>query len=121
MQIIAPEKCDNFPTFILYHHNRRIGHAYLSLSGSTAKLADIYILNKKFPLPFFPFIRVRRNFRNRGYGTLLLKRIVEFCREHGIQQIYGQIVGDRPKLVSWYHRNGFTITDETTITMDLTP
>jgi GNAT superfamily N-acetyltransferase len=60
-------------------------------------------------------IQVSQNYRNRGIGTVLLKEILHYCRNHNIHRITGEIKGETARLREWYRRNGFTVANDTSI------
>lgn len=84
----------------------------ISVTGSDAELIDI----RHIPLTPWPWSRLplfQRNYRGRGLGTLLLRRVFSELKARGVRRISGQIVGDAERLKRWYRREGFQVDDET--------
>jgi len=53
----------------------------------------------------------KKDFRNKGLGTELLKSLVEYALENDVKQICGSIVRldiiRKPNLIEWYEKRGF--------------
>jgi N-acetylglutamate synthase-like GNAT family acetyltransferase len=78
---------------------KRIGCASCTRDGDRLKLADIAIEDEKL--------------RHRGYGTGLLRFILDRADAKGIKEIRGIVTAQDlqtcPGLLAWYERHGFTV------------
>jgi len=54
-------------------------------------------------------IEVNPDYRNQGVGSALLKEVIDFCRDEGVDSLYGQIRGDIHALRKWYQAEGFDL------------
>ena len=103
-------------TLNAYAGGFKVGKIHLIIEGERAKLADIYIFNTKRMVPsWIPIFTIRMNFRNKGYGSALLQAAISYCKEVGVGAIYGEAVGELQKLLPWYERHGFSVTDKNNI------
>ena len=94
----------------LTYKSATIGVAKLTRDGNNAVLADIVIFCLKVRI--FPFTSIFKRtvcYRGNGYGTLLLKATIEYCRTQGIKTIVGAVSGELDLLVPWYEKHGFTV------------
>lgn len=90
-----------------------VGKATLLIEGSSAKLADI-VIAKSVPSgnPLAQLLALswfRRNYRGRGLGSVLLKAVTEYLASTEVRKIHGTMVGDLPRLIRWYRREGFVV------------
>lgn len=75
-----------------------------------ATLADIQVSRfTSRPFVLLPFVRQTHNYRGKGVGTALLRRVIAICKEAGIAEIVGSLSGDERRLRVWYKRFGFQI------------
>ena len=96
-----------------------VGNAKLTRDGRNATLHDIEVMDLKFPVfIWFPWLKHRRNYRGLGYGNKLLQAVVSYCRDHEIDTLCGEAVGE-DFLLGWYQRNGFTFTEENKFEMTI--
>ncbi|WP_271272855.1 GNAT family N-acetyltransferase [Aliamphritea hakodatensis] len=96
-----------------------IGYARLTNNDGQVTLGDILIYDKAgFYWPCQPF-RVRFNFRSQGYGSKLLKAVIQHCRSIGAISIEGKMVGDPEILRPWYQKHGFSIDEQTNLLLKL--
>lgn len=90
-----------------------IGKAHLTRNGDSAILADIIIPKYERSLvPFLNWPKVTVDNRGKGYGTILLRRVLEYCREHGVSTLSGRMHGDIERLKRWYRKSGFEILED---------
>ncbi len=90
-----------------------VGKATLLIEGSTAKLADI-VIAKSVPSgnPLAQWLALswfNRNYRGRGLGSVLLRAVAEYLASIEVRKIHGTMVGDLPRLIRWYRREGFVV------------
>lgn len=89
-----------------------LGRIHVVIDNNVATIADIIvtelIVNR---FCFLPYFKKELTYRNQGYGTNLLNATIKKCREIGVTEIVGNIVGETDRLKSWYSRNGFKIND----------
>lgn len=64
---------------------------------------------RRRPAYCLKLIQVSQNYRNRGIGTVLLREIIHYCRNHNISRLTGEIHGEFVPLQRWYRANGFSI------------
>ncbi|HHK8587590.1 TPA: GNAT family N-acetyltransferase [Vibrio parahaemolyticus] len=108
--------------FILYEHGENVGRIHLSLveDGKVAKIVDVIVDETECkPFGFLPFIKWKKSFRSKGYGTALLTKAIQHCKALGISEIIGEMSGDEEKLVVWYERFGFIIREDKSISLSL--
>lgn len=90
-----------------------VGKAVLSIDGSTATLADIVIANSvpsgNRLIQLIAPSWFHRNYRGRGLGSVLLKAVTEYLASTEVRKIHGAMVGDLPRLIRWYRREGFVV------------
>lgn len=88
----------------------RIGYAHITVSQNVATLADIKVnILTTEPFMLFPFYKKTHNYRGKGVGSALLKRVIEICKDARISEILGHIYGDEELLIAWYRKFGFEI------------
>ena len=62
--------------------------------------------------------KTEMNYRNRGLGSALLKRMINLAKDRNINTVFGSIVKKdvlrNPHLVRWYMNRGFNITNQFT-------
>ena len=63
---------------------------------------------------------IHRNYRQQGYGSKLLVKTIQFCKENGIKALKGEAKGDLSYLIPWYKKYGFTVDDSNKIYLQLT-
>ncbi len=56
-------------------------------------------------------IEVNQNYRQLGIGSAMLESIIDFCHEHKIPALQGEIRGDKALLSEWYANHGFLVRD----------
>ena len=52
-------------------------------------------------------LAVESNFRGKGEGTLLLKKVFDFARENGYREVMLEVVDTNPRAKALYERLGF--------------
>lgn len=103
---VLPNGC----SLIAENEGLRIGYAHITVSQNVATLADIKVnVMTTKPFMWFPFYKKTDNYRGKGVGSALLKRVVEICKEARISEILGHIYGDEELLIAWYRKFGFEI------------
>ncbi len=116
----APEKFEKTSMIWIHVNDDPIGTAKLSRDGSVAILADINIYSGTREIsPWLPFIKVNRSYKGKGYGTLLLKQTIEYCKENNIKQIKGIVKGDMSILLPWYRKHGFSVNSKNELLLNL--
>jgi GNAT superfamily N-acetyltransferase len=87
--------------------------ANIGIDGNDAELIDIsHIPLTAWPSVWLPLFR--RDYRGRGLGTLLLRRMLSELKTHGVCRISGRIAGeDVERLKRWYRSEGFHVDDQT--------
>ena len=112
IEISIPDVFDHLGKIKLTKDRQDVGYANLIRKENTAVLCDIYIYDNSRPLiKYIPWVRVGINFRNRGYGSYLLKNVIEYCKYHDIKEITGKASGDLDLLFPWYTKHGFTFNE----------
>lgn len=75
---ILPNGC----SLIAENAGLRIGYAHITVSQNVATLADIKVnVMTTKPFMLFPFYKKTHNYRGKGVGSALLKRVVEICKK----------------------------------------
>jgi hypothetical protein len=115
---------ENGVTLQLYHHQWLVGEGKgMPLSPTTFWLQDIAIANQVNQpsragwLTWRPGFRSQLpqpiNYRGRGLGSILLRQLIDYTREHAFQHIQGQVfradTENTPYLLQWYRHHGFEI------------
>ena len=99
-----------------------IGHARLE-KAERSSYSQNRVLNlfdaRHRPTFALTMIQVSQTYRNRGIGTVLLKEILHYCKNHNVHRVTGAINGATPRLTEWYRRNGFAIVNDTWIEFQL--
>jgi GNAT superfamily N-acetyltransferase len=91
-----------------------------STSPEYATICDIEIFDRKYPLVYWlQWIRIRRNYQGRGYGSMLLQSVIDFCVEHEITRLQGKATGDLKRLLPWYISKGFEVDAENNIKLEI--
>lgn len=104
----------------IFQGNICVGYANLCRNENVATLADIYVHDRSRSLcKLLPKLRIGCNYRQKGIGSALLKRVIVFCKQNGISTIKGIAKGDLSILVPWYKGYGFSIGENNEISMDL--
>src|SRR5258706_15830876 len=97
----------------------RIGWTWCVRDGDRLLLSDIRVQeDEPRQWPVFPTLLLRllgerqpRQFRRRGIGSQLLKRLLREADSAGIREIRGSAVAldldPQPTLLAWYERHGF--------------
>jgi GNAT superfamily N-acetyltransferase len=121
IEIIPPVEHGPRLNFQVFCNGMPIGQARLEkMPPSTGGTRIVNLFNARHcPRYALKMVQVTQNYRNRGIGTLLLKEILHYCRNHNIQSLNGEVQGDLPALRVWYRRNGFTIVDDTCLEIQL--
>lgn len=100
---------------------RCVGYARCSISQNRLEIADMKVDNNHpIPWPIFHVFLIRmgfkvrrRSFRNKGIGSLLLRRVLAEADAMGIEEVWGSVTEDdiaqSPFLLAWYERRGFTV------------
>ena len=80
---------------------RRVGYLWCLRDGDRLKLADLRIDEDKF--------------RHQGYGSGLLRFVLDRANALGIQEVWGVVTADdvrnTPYLLTWYERLGFAVSN----------
>ncbi len=121
-EIIPPAEHGPRLQFLVYCNGMPIGHARLE-KVERSTYSDNRILNlfdaRHCPSYALKMIQIAQNYRNRGVGTVLLKEILHYCKNHNVQRVTGEIKGEMGLLRSWYRKNGFAIVNDTWIEFQL--
>lgn len=70
-------------------------------------------INSSHKIKELNFIAIDSEFRNKGLGSLLLKKLEEKCKEDGVLILFGSAIAknsDVPELKKFYEKNGYSIT-----------
>lgn len=121
-EIIPPAEHEARLQFQVFCNGMPVGHARLEkLERAPANHGRVLnLFDARHGTTFaLKMIQVSQNYRNRGIGTVLLKEILHYCRNHNIQRVTGEIKGETARLRDWYRRNGFTIVNEAWIEFQL--
>lgn len=57
---------------------------------------------------------VKKNWRGKGIGSLLLSELYKKCKQHGIKRMSLKVYRDNPRAINFYRRYGFSIFKVTT-------
>jgi acetyltransferase len=52
-------------------------------------------------------IIVRSDLKGKGLGSILLKKLVDYCRDRGTAQIVGRVLPDNERMLALAERHGF--------------
>ncbi len=86
------------------------GKIHVVIDNNVATISDVIVTQRIVNrFCFLPYFKKELTYRNQGYGTNLLNATINKCREIGVTEIVGNIVGETDRLKSWYSRNGFKI------------
>ncbi len=120
MEIKLSRDTENSFSYILYESGSNVGRIHVSLTGSLAKIEDVFVDEIECsPWWFLPFIKWTKSFRGKGYGTALLTHAIQHCKTLGISEIIGEMHGDEQKLTVWYQRFGFVVSEDKSISLRL--
>lgn len=64
-------------------------------------------------------LAVKKQYRNKGVGTLLLKRALEELRQRGCLKVNLQVEEDNFETVPFYEKNGFKVEDRISMGLKL--
>jgi acetyltransferase len=67
-------------------------------------------------------IIVRSDLKGRGLGSMLLRKMIDYCSERGTQRLTGEALADNERLFALVRRHGFTLApsaDGTSVTLEL--
>lgn len=78
--------------FLLYEKNNLIG--YLCFNVLYGNVDIIYIC-------------IKENFRNKGYGSKLMKALIDFCQENNIKNITLEVNKYNENAILFYEKFGF--------------
>ena len=116
IRFIRPESFRDACRIVMTSGNDQLGYAILTRKGDVAERADLCIYDRSRPITkFLPCLRVGKNHRGRGHGSLLLEEVLAFCERNGITEIQGKASGNLDVLVPWYKRHGFTVGDDNSL------
>lgn len=91
----------------------RVGALHVIVKDHEAEIADVYIDEFEVPaFKFFPVFKKTVSYRNKGYGSQLLKYGIGMCRELGVERLEGRMHGDLVRLRKWYGLHGFDVVDD---------
>jgi acetyltransferase len=54
-------------------------------------------------------IIVRSDLKERGLGTILLKKVIRYCREHGTQELVGEVLAKNTRMLNLARELGFVV------------
>ena len=121
-EVIPPAEHDARLQFQVFCNGMPIGHARLE-KVERSTYSQNRVLNlfdaRHCPTYALKMIQVSQNYRNRGIGTVLLKEILHYCKNHNVHRVTGEIKGETALLRSWYRKNGFTVVNDTWIEFQL--
>jgi GNAT superfamily N-acetyltransferase len=130
-EVMPPSEHGPRLSFQVYCNGMPIGHARLEKVERTAYSHNRHnshnshnrILNlfdaRHCPTYALKIIQISQNYRNRGIGTVLLKEILHYCKNHNVHRVTGEIKGELAALRAWYRKNGFAIVNDTWIEFQL--
>ena len=78
-------------------------------SGDTAIVAEARCVPDRTAWNAEFAIAVADEFQRQGLGTRLMERLVAFAARTGMQQLYGEILGDNTGMLAFIQRLGFRI------------
>lgn len=116
----------------VYDKKCRIGYANCMIGDTVMRLEDIHITEDMPVKECWLAGMVRRlaklkpktvNYRGRGIGTGVLLAVIQYAREHGMDEVKGQIGHldwkDNPALPNWYRKHGFSVSESGDISLKL--
>lgn len=100
--VVQVEQTDSLLKFVLYVNNVRESWLQCVIeSDSTILIGDIIHNNEK-------------NY-NKGYGSAMMQKLVEYAKENGYSLLYGNLsdvdIGHKDRLYHFYKKFGFEITE----------
>jgi GNAT superfamily N-acetyltransferase len=98
--------------------DKEVAFGYLEMSKqSNRELFNelVSVLNRNEPVYFFNRLNVPKDFRGNGYGTLLLKKVLDYCLKNNYMLIntaneYGEMGQDN--LINFYEKNGMKLIEK---------
>lgn len=121
-EIIPPAEHAARLQFQVFCNGMPIGYARLE-KVERSNYSQNRVLNlfdaRHCPTYALKIIQISQNYRNRGLGTVLLREILHYCKNHNVHRVTGEIKGEMALLRSWYRKNGFTIVNDTWIEFQL--
>lgn len=121
-EVMPPSEHGARLTFQVFCNGMPIGHARLE-KVERSTYSQNRVLNlfdaRHCPTYALKMIQISQNYRNRGIGTVLLKEILHYCKNHNVHRVTGEIKGEMQVLRSWYRKNGFSIVNDTWIEFQL--
>lgn len=64
-------------------------------------------------------LAVKKQYRNKGVGSILLKKALEELKKRGCLKVNLQVEGDNSKIVTFYEKNGFKVEDRISMGLKL--
>jgi ribosomal protein S18 acetylase RimI-like enzyme len=64
-------------------------------------------------------LAVKKQYRNKGVGSLLLKKALEELKKRGCLKVNLQVEGDNSEIVPFYEKNGFKVEDRISMGLKL--
>lgn len=92
----------NIDIFVLYDKEVLIGELHVMYQSEDANFA---VQGRRAYL--FAF-RVRKDFQNKGYGTHLLKTVLDLLKENGYSEFTVGVEDDNARAIHMYQSMGFT-------------
>jgi len=115
IEIVPPTEHGPQLHFQVICNDFAIGEAWLDRieqpQESGGQVVNLMSAQRK-PAYALVIIRVAKEYRNRGIGTVLLREILHYCRNNNITRLTGELRGDVPTLSRWLDQNGFTVQDQ---------
>jgi len=97
-------------TYFIMVDGYKAGWIHVKIIQNTAVINDI-VVREEFSHRFslLPFFKKRISFRKCGFGSCLLKKAIERCRDLEMVMVTGIMHGDQELLTRWYTKNGFQV------------
>lgn len=115
IEIVPPVELGPQLHFQVICNGFSIGEAWLdkvdAVPESGNGVVDL-VPSMRFPTYALVIIRVAREYRNRGIGTVLLREILHYCRHNNIARLTGELRGDVPTLSRWLSHHGFSVLNQ---------
>ncbi|MDJ0703767.1 MAG: GNAT family N-acetyltransferase [Leptolyngbyaceae cyanobacterium MO_188.B28] len=112
----------------LYNQHMVVGQVRCIRESSAAlMLKDIAIANEVNLAPMNIWFKILHkipgwrskpiNYRRQGLGSALIRRLIQYARENGIEFLHGEVfrpdLENNPNLLQWYQKRGFEIKQPT--------
>ncbi len=108
MRQVSPALIDQ-----LIHYDPKTAMAFIAIEEATAKMFGVVRLHDDPSGDSAEFaILVRSRLKGRGLGWLMMKHMIAYARDKGLQHVHGQVLAENSSMLTMCEELGFHIKDD---------